>query len=701
MAKDKDMRQTRTGPEKAGAGFAVRGRRPSWPGDQGLALLLALLALALRIAYLLESAGNPFRHHLNLDPKNYHQWALMILGGTPFGPDPFMQAPLYPYFLAGLYAIFGTSTITPLWIQAILGAATTYLGARIAGEHWGRAGLVATGLILALYKPAIFYTGILLVPALATFLLACALFTAARRSLLSGVFIGLTGLAHPTMLLGGLLAALGLVRGRRRILALVVGAFAVIVPATIHNFVMSGHLVPMSANVGINLYVGNGPEANGFYVSPFGMRGERDPLGIAEAARQAGKPLTMVEASRFWTQRTLETVRAEPVRAAGLFLQKLHCALGAYEAPQIESLDFEKRYAALLRFPLLPNWILLLSLSGGALVLLARERFAWTLAGGVLITALVIAVFFVTARFRLPAHLFMALAVGGGVATLVSPGRLGPAPRMRLIRAFVVTAAVAAVFAPNWLAIGREATFGQYHNRLGLIAELEGRTADAIAEYTAALEIDPNVARASINLGILKARARDFLSAERYLQHGIAMDPRSSRGYLALGQLRELEGNLDAACSLYARSWAADTTFLPGLEFLAVGRYMLGDTLASERLARGVVQRAAGGTQGARCAFILDRMAERRRFGWQLQGPRQRARADIALAMRNLDAAEELYRQAARANSGELVSLLELARIATVKGERDAAEGWVTMFLQRGGPIEATGGLPGGADPRR
>ena len=63
MAKTKNMQPTRIGPETAGAGFAVRRPLPGRLSDRGLAMLLALLALIVRVVYLLES--NIISKHVN------------------------------------------------------------------------------------------------------------------------------------------------------------------------------------------------------------------------------------------------------------------------------------------------------------------------------------------------------------------------------------------------------------------------------------------------------------------------------------------------------------------------------------------------------------------------------------------------------------------------------------------------------------
>jgi tetratricopeptide (TPR) repeat protein len=715
--------------------------------ERAVAALLALFALLLRAVYLLESAGNPFRHTLGLDPANYDRWARLILGGTPFGPEPFFQAPLYPYFLALCYAFLGVDPLRPLWVHALLGAATTYLGARIAHRYWGRPGLWAAGLLLALYKPAIFYTGVLLVPVLATFLLACALWFAPHRALLAGLCVGLAGLAHPVLLPGGLIGGLGLAAaerwrgtampgvvaragtgaaagaaaGARKLLAwlpsravvarMSIGALIAIAPATVHNLAVSGHFVPMSVNSGINLFIGNGPGANGFYRSPFGMRGEQDPLGIAEAARQAGRPLDPVASNRFWSAQARAAMGAHPGHAVALFLRKIYLGLQAYETPQIESLDFEKRYSWLMRIPILPNWIFLLSLSAMAAVVARRRIVPVVSLIAVLAMAIAIAVFFVTARFRMPGHLFLALAGSGAIAALLpgrgarashaahshaspshappAPAPPGPAPlsRVRLGAGIGAAVACALLFGPNWLGVSRAQSFAQYHYRLGVLAEERDDTEGARREYVAALAADADVARANINLGILTARTGDLEKARALLERGITLDPRSARGYLALGQIEQVRDNLAAACSLYAHAWAVDTTFTSSLESLATASYLRGDLQRSLAQANELVRRVGvGDPLAARTRFMLEHGAERKRTGMALWTTRARAEGDLAFAAGDLAAAETAYAQACATDPRDGAAWLERARVAARRGDHAAAAAYAARSVDAGGP---------------
>ncbi|MCK4413267.1 MAG: tetratricopeptide repeat protein [Candidatus Eisenbacteria sp.] len=699
---------------------------------------IGLFALIVRLLYLFESYANPFRTHLNLDLKYYHQWAETILGGQPFGPDVFMQAPLYPYVVAGCYALTGPDPLAPLWLQAVLGALTALLGARIAGQFWGRPAMLATGLLLALYKPGIFYTGVLLVPVVAACLLALAFTFARRHPLLGGIVTGLTGLAHPVLLPGALVMTAGTAilgypspssgrraalgdrspssarprAWRRPLLLVLLGTLLAIAPATIHNWIYSGRFVAVSANAGINLYIGNGPDANGFYTSPFGLRAERDLLGIGEASYQAGRDLSVVESSRFWIARTLETIHENPGRATSLYLRKVYFTLFGFEIPQVESFDFEKRYSFLLRIPFLPNWLLLIALGGFALVFLRRSPVAWVWSAGTILTVLLIAVFFATGRFRLPLHVPLALLAGGGIAALIAhlrggvlvtqegPGASGAVPAGRtaslarltpapLPAALAVAAALLLLLAPGWFQVQKEVTFAQYHYRLGVIAEEAGRADEAMEEYATTLRIDPKIARAAVNLGILHARQGRLERAQPLLERGVDLDPRSAIGFLSLGQIHQIRGDLDRATQLYGRAWEADTSYVRALESLAVATYLRGRIAAAESLAVELVRREEPDAPLARrCVFLLNRITERRNHGLSLWSHRELAEADLAFAVGDLQRAKAGYRAALKEAPGDRVALLEMGRCAALAGESEEAARLFARYREAGGPME-------------
>src|SRR5690242_5425488 len=91
------------------------------PSGARLALGAALvIAVLLRAEYLRELMLSPFSRHLLLDSEWYDQAARALLPGHPLMASP-SRPPLYPLFLAGLYAVTGGSPWAARIVQSVLG----------------------------------------------------------------------------------------------------------------------------------------------------------------------------------------------------------------------------------------------------------------------------------------------------------------------------------------------------------------------------------------------------------------------------------------------------------------------------------------------------------------------------------------------------------------------------------------------------
>ena len=100
--------------------------------------IVMLVALAVRLAYLTQIQGTPITDVLLIDANTYDAFARRILAGTFRGEDIYAMNPLYPYALAGLYALLGGAMSAALIAQAVLGAFNAglvfALGRRMMGE---------------------------------------------------------------------------------------------------------------------------------------------------------------------------------------------------------------------------------------------------------------------------------------------------------------------------------------------------------------------------------------------------------------------------------------------------------------------------------------------------------------------------------------------------------------------------------------
>jgi Tfp pilus assembly protein PilF len=624
---------------------------PSGPGGEispglgwPLLAIVAALAASARFVHLAVAEDQGLFQGLFLDSRYYAYVAQAIRSGLGAGEHPYLLSPLYPYVLAlftdgdGVLHAAGVRIL-----QALAGTATCVLVGDIASRVAGRRAGLAAALVAAVYGPSIYFDSRILVASLQacglTFGLWCLVVRDARMDcrfgrlavLGAGLALGLSAALRPTSL--ALLAAAvavpwivsvvrrSLVKKRGelalRSVLLLVGAGVAVVPFAARNVVVGGEGVLLSANGGINFWIGNHAGADGIFHAPPDYDPVNDPLHRAAASRAAGRELTHREAGAWWRARALADVRADRGRWARLLLRKLVLVAHPKEIPQLgSSFAWHERRAWTLRFPLDARYLLILALFSPAAVWLhggARRlralRWLFLAAATYLGT---ITLFFVTGRYRAPiVPVLIVLAATAVVALLESLSgagrRSGPAVTAAAI--VLVMLSTYPVFAPG----------GPYHfpdrfpgeeRHLGMALMAEGRHGEAIDAFRRSLahhemsETRTNLAIALKNLGRHAEAVREYELALR-------ADPRDGIAWYNYGNLKRehLEDHAGAErCyreAIRYRPLLGEAHFNLGLTLLELGR----PAEAVEPLGRAVELAAPSDrwAEGARRALALAR----------------------------------------------------------------------------------------------
>jgi tetratricopeptide (TPR) repeat protein len=533
------------------------------------------LAATLRISYTLVSRSSPFFDHLDLDSRFYDLWAKEIAGGKWIGDEVFFMGPLYPYFLAIVYRVFGTSLVTVKIIQGMLGALTAGVTFLLGRLCFGTvAGLVA-GFIAALYVPFIFYDSAILLPVLATLLNALMLYSLylglrggkARMFLAAGLFAGLSAAGNASILAFGLPAAAFLFlfgsEGRemriRRAALFIIGAAIVVTPITVRNYVVGGDFVPLTSNAGLNLYIGNHERAMGAYVKPEGLDVYTDPTGETIAEADAGRDLVPSEVSEYWAGRARSFIRSHPRQFLSNLARKVFFFWSVYEVPQIEHLRFERRYSWILRIPS-PTFGIVCPLGILGIVLsLRRHKEAYLLLLFILAYSATIVVFFVVARYRLP--MIPALLVFSGYTVQWFVGKISRREYRPVLYAGIGLVGLFLLVHANFYRIDPMSGFAQSYYRLGLIHEKRSEYPEAIRSYREAVKLDPSLGEAQVNLGIRLSRERRYDEAARALWRALESDSEYAKAYYNLGLVYAEQAKMDSALLLVDRALELDPDY--------------------------------------------------------------------------------------------------------------------------------------------
>jgi 4-amino-4-deoxy-L-arabinose transferase-like glycosyltransferase len=287
--------------------FPITGSRKTVTGRQRLFMerqylylcAIVVISLFLRLAYVVafEAEITP-----GDDPSYYVRTAENIVDGEGYHSENLLayQPPLYPYFMAGVFAVSGRSIDAVRIVQVFLGSIMClvlfFIGRMCASK---RAGLIAAGLC-AVYPALIHYSVQIWSEQLFTFLMIMAvlcLLVSERRSavpwrIVTGIILGLAALTREV---GGLVlfafCLYFILRHRSLLISLkkwwliALFTFLAISPWTIRNYLVFEQVVLISTNGGINFYMGNNPEANGTYqwaLPPGATWNEESPNGVYE-----------------------------------------------------------------------------------------------------------------------------------------------------------------------------------------------------------------------------------------------------------------------------------------------------------------------------------------------------------------------------------------------------------------------------------
>ncbi|MCB1195979.1 tetratricopeptide repeat protein [bacterium] len=385
----------------------------------------------MRIVYQMQLSKTPYFTQVCLDPEYYHRWALRLLKNGWLDDTVFLGNPLYPYFLAVIYRIFGTSFTVVRCIQHCMGLLTCFFVYRIGMRWFSRFVGVAACTVLLLYPVVVFYEGSLVIATLSLFLHTAGIWiTAERKSrkpvwlwLLVGIVFGLAYAARGSLIITAIPLWLlvwskdGAFRQRLGYAAIYgVGAALILFPFALHNFHVGGKWVLTTSHWGEAFYVGNNPNANGGNTQPEFVRPspftEHEDFRL-EAERRTGRKMNLEMSSRYWFHRACIFIRSYPGKFIRLLILKTFYFFHSYERPDNINIYFLRTYQRILPFPFISYGMFMpFAVVGMILCMLRKRRVSMLLALAYILYGASIILFFVTSRYRVPSVFLSAVFAG-------------------------------------------------------------------------------------------------------------------------------------------------------------------------------------------------------------------------------------------------------------------------------------------------
>lgn len=531
-------------------------RTPELRRFSGVASLLLALVFALKLCVALQLDRHPLlQPDTGLDTSAYTALAKRVAAGDlALGPGLYYLSPLYIYFLAPLYAVSGSFT-TARVVQALLGTGAIALIFLSAQSWFGRRAAWISATIAALSGVFTYYEALLLQSALDPFLTALALWLLTRAwqrderrtFFIAGIAFGIATLNRPNMMLAAGAVALLFLALRKPAPAalLLIGTFVGIAPVTIRNVVMAHQFALVSSHGGINVWIGNGEGATGYFHDVPGMRSTVDGLaldGHRVAEQNTGRPMTDAEVSSHYTRRALDWMRAHPLQSMRVIAAKVYGLFNTTHA----STPFSYTFYAFdtktpLRVLLLGPWLFV---PLGILALLrARNPLLSTFA---LAYGISVALFFITERYKLPLYIALVIASGGAVEYLFE----------RKMRTRAIALIGALLLFCNWPlhlddGRGEERTrMAEYYAARGDVAAADEWTKLALERGTRPADVHVRVAAQLLNASRAEAAVPHLEIAASLIPDDARVHYLFGRALLASGRARDAVAQIRRAVEL-------------------------------------------------------------------------------------------------------------------------------------------------------
>ncbi|NQS99084.1 MAG: tetratricopeptide repeat protein [candidate division Zixibacteria bacterium] len=531
--------------------------------------IIFLTAYLLRLAYIIEISDRPYFTAPAVDAEYHDDWAQEIAEGDLSRGEPFFRAPLYPFLLGAIYAVFGYDYriyFIIRVIQALIGSLTCVLiyllGKKLFSKRVGIiAGFAAAFTGIFIYFEAELLIPVILLPLDLGMILLLLKAREGGRNLywwLSGLLFGLSAIARPNIIIIAPLVIFLVLQDKKikracgRIGFISLGFIIPLIPVTYHN-IHQGEFVLIATQGGVNFYIGNNPQSDGATAEFPGLGNIWRYIDATDAAElEAGKELTASEVSQFYYAKGFKFIAAEPFKWLKLMAVKTLLYFGGVEISNNKNIYFAAKDSILLTILLEPIGFRVFAPLGvlGLILFYRRNAGNQFVFWFVILYSASVIMFFITTRYRLPIIPFLIIFTIAAVEWFIARIRAGD--YRELINPSIVLAGLFIVVNINWLNVQKISPVYS-HFSLGNAYSKQGQTDLAEKEYLTALAADPHYPQVHLNLGVIYYDRGDYHTAEQEFYKEIEINHgfESAYAFNNIGNIRVRQNKLEEALHFY------------------------------------------------------------------------------------------------------------------------------------------------------
>ncbi|MFH2138124.1 MAG: tetratricopeptide repeat protein [Candidatus Omnitrophota bacterium] len=596
--------------------------------DLIISIGIFFFAYFLRMVYLHQYKNNPFFDSPVIDALTNYLFAVRASAGDWFVKGEVVgRGPVYVYFLAFLFKIFGTGFSAARVAQMVLGSVNCILVYFLGKKIFRRSVGVISALICSAYGVLIYFDAEFLYVGLSIFLnlllLLSLLNTIEKPKIWKWVGCG--------MLLGGCLQTNATVilfipllfvwiflfidkkekkekeaepesrklRFKKAVcifLIVVLGIGIIVLPFTLRNYLMGGDLVMIGSAIGINLHIGNNPEADGKSVAvptrdfSYDSKWYDNVLtsALKAAERDVGRELLPSEVSNYWMMKSLGFIITHPIATLGLAARKIFYFFNAYEIAENQSIYFYRIWSPLLKILVFHNKVLAfpfgiicpLALLGIA-VSLKRDKATMLLIIFIGAYLILMVIFFVCSRYRasvIPYFIIFAVSALEWYRQQIIERKF------KLILFSFIPLLWFFVFCNATIFEVRQEDNSRWFLNMGTAYRNKGQNEKALKSFKAAQKVNPHNPDAMYNLGVLYLEKGEYEKAIEEFKNSINMDKDDSAAYSNMGLALFKQNKLEEAVSSFESALRIDPADVGAAANLGAAFIAKGDFPAALRV---------------------------------------------------------------------------------------------------------------------
>jgi len=547
------------------------------------------LAFFLRIVYLYQYRHSPFYESPIIDALSHYLFAQRMAAGDWLVKGVVApRVPLYVYFLAAIFKIFGTGFTAPRVIQMLLGAFNCVLVYLLGKRVFSRSIGIIAAFIMSVYGVFIYFDAELLNVTLSIFFELVFIIAVLRtmekprtwKWFACGALFGIALQTSANVILFFPLLLIWIYKFNNKaadklkkkllpIVSVFLGTLLTLMPFALRNYFEGGEFMLLSSTAGINLYIGNNPYADGkTALAPsrdYSYSGWLDNVwvsSIKSAERTSGRDMRPSEISDFWMKRALNFIFTYPGRWFNLLVRKFYYFFNAYEIPENQSIYFFRVWSTLLQilvfsnsFFSFPFGIVCPPALLGIAVSLKREKSVILMNLFILSQLALMMIFFVVSRYRTAVLPYLFVFAGYAIVwifKLLSQKRIG----MFFFSSFILVAMFGFVNS-NFFGVKQDDK-SLWFLKLGTALHYKGELNRALKSLKQAQKISPENVDAIYNIGVIYLEKGENDKAIEKFNESLKLDPNDSAAYANIGIALSKQGKFEQAIQYYQKSLELD-----------------------------------------------------------------------------------------------------------------------------------------------